>query len=99
MTLRQEVVATLSNDIAQLPDHVRVKVEDRIKKAAKKNAALDVDQYNALTGMMEFFDLRELQDTMTAKATWDFFEPRFLKQRNAQQQIRATSGIAKQYSP
>lgn len=77
LTLRQEVVATLSNDIAQLPEHVRMKVEDRIKKAAKKNAALDVDLFNTLSGMMEYFDLRDLQDTITAKATWVLFESMF----------------------
>ncbi len=77
LALRQEVVEALSKDIARLPEHIRVKVEDRIKMTAKKNPALDVDQFKMLSGMMEFFDLRELQDTMTAKATWSLFEPRF----------------------
>ena len=77
LALRKIVVVTLSNDIAQLPEHVRVKVEDRVKRAAQKNAALDVDLYNTLAGMMEFFDLRELQEAMTAKAAWTLFEPRF----------------------
>lgn len=77
LALRQEVAAALNNDIARLPEHVQVKVGDRIKRAAKKNAALDVDQMSTMAGMMEYFDLRELQDTMTAKEIWSLFEPRF----------------------
>jgi hypothetical protein len=30
-----------------------------------------------LAGMLEFFDLRELQDTITSRALWPHFEPRF----------------------
>ena len=77
LSLRKMVVDALSNNINMLPDHVKVKVDERIKKAAKKNAALDLDDYSTLTGMMEYFDLRELQETITAKGTWVVFEPSF----------------------
>lgn len=77
LALRKTVVDTLNSDIAQLPEHVRVKVEERIKRAAQKNAALDSDFYSTFAGMLEFFDLRELQDAITAKATWALFESRF----------------------
>ena len=33
--------------------------------------------YESLPGMLEFFDLRELQDTITSKVLWPQFESRF----------------------
>lgn len=77
LALRQRVVAILRNDIAQLPQHIRLKAEERIKNAAKKNAALDTDQYQDLNGVLEFCDLRDLQEAITSKATWSLFEPKF----------------------
>jgi hypothetical protein len=59
------------------PPHVLQKVDERIARAVKKNAALDADRYETLAGKLEYFDLRELQDTMTGKAPWAYFEPRF----------------------
>jgi hypothetical protein len=35
---------------------------------------MDADRYAALTGMLEFFDLRELQGTILAKTLWPRFE-------------------------
>lgn len=40
----------------------------------KKNAAMDSERYATLAGKLEFFDLRELQDTITSKALWARFE-------------------------
>ena len=53
------------------------KVDERIARAIKKNAALDAELYLTLRGKLEYFDLRELQDTMTGKAQWHQFEQRF----------------------
>jgi hypothetical protein len=61
----------------QLPPHVVQRAEERIQRAAKKNAALDAERYQTLDGKLEFCDLRELQDTLTGKALWPSFEPRF----------------------
>jgi len=53
------------------------KLEERIQKAAKKNAAFEDDRYERLDGNLEFCDFRELQDAITSKASWKNFEPRF----------------------
>lgn len=75
--LRGMVEGALSADPGQLPPHVREKVEERIQRAAKKNAALDVEHYQTLAGKLEFCDFRDLQDAITSKAMWQRFEPRF----------------------
>ena len=53
------------------------KVDERIARASKKNAAMDADRYATLDGKLEYFDLRELQDTITNKSLWSLFEPAF----------------------
>ena len=69
--------AALDGDPAQLPPHVRQKIEERLQTAAKKNAALDSNRYETLAGKLEYADLRELQDAITNKALWRRFDGRF----------------------
>lgn len=76
--LRGEISKALDADPTQLPPHVLEKTKERIQNAAKKNAALDVDFYHTLSGKLEFCDLRELQDTIISKSSWDRFQPRFV---------------------
>jgi len=75
--LRKIVEPALINDPSNVPQHVIQKVEERITRAAKKNAALDLERYQTLSGKLEYFDLRELQDTIASKALWVQFEQRF----------------------
>ena len=77
LKLREVVKAALADDASRVPPHVLQKVEERIARAVKKNAALDADRYKTLDGKLEYFDLRELQDTITGKEPWVRFEPRF----------------------
>jgi hypothetical protein len=75
--IRQLILKELEGDGSKLPQHVQQKVKERVQAAAVKDAALDVKHYHRLEGMLEYFDLRELQDTMTNKCLWPVFEPRF----------------------
>jgi hypothetical protein len=43
----------------------------------RKNPALSSDHYRSLTRQLQYFDLHELQDTITNKALWSEFESRF----------------------
>lgn len=38
---------------------------------------MDQEHYSKVAGMLEFFDLRELQDTIVGKALWPRFEATF----------------------
>jgi hypothetical protein len=75
--LRRIVGSRLSDEAAALPAHVSQKVSERIAKALRKNAALDADLYKTLPGQLEYFDLREVQDTIMAGSLWPKFEPLF----------------------
>ena len=77
LALRDQVVATLEDDPVRLPPHVLKNVADRIQAAAKKNANIEIDQYEQLRRRLEYCDLRELQDTILSKSLWHDFEKRF----------------------
>jgi hypothetical protein len=49
----------------------------RLSRASKKDASFDVERYEKLEGQLEYFDLRELQDTIVTKTLWPRFEPLF----------------------
>ena len=78
LALRHGIDETLDGDPAQLPQHVRQKIEERLQVAARKNATLDGERYQSLGGKLEYADLRELQDTITNKGLWHRFEDRFV---------------------
>lgn len=78
LSLRSCIVTTLSNDATCLPPHITQKLGEVIQRAAKKNAAIDVENFKGLSARLEFADLRELQEIITSKVTWDRFEVRFV---------------------
>ena len=82
LALRRCIDQTLDGDSAQLPEHVRQKIEGRLQMAVRKNAALDVERYQMLDGKLEYADLRELQDTITNKALWQRFEAYFVNKES-----------------
>lgn len=77
LALRARIAERLGDEPARLPPHVNQKAEERIQAAARKSAAVDIDQYKRMTRRLEFCDLRELQDTILSKAIWSEFEKCF----------------------
>ena len=75
--LRTLVREKIGDNPDQLPPHIVQKVNERISRALKKNASMDAERYATVTGMLEYFDLREVQDTIVAKMLWPHFEPIF----------------------
>ena len=75
--VRKIVETTVGSDLSQIPLHILQKVDERIARATKKNPSLDAELFQTLAGKLEYFDLRELQDTITGKTPWALFESRF----------------------
>ena len=77
LELRRLIDKTLGGDSTKLPSHVLQKIDERIRAAFKKNAALDASHHTTLEGKIEYADLRELQDTVTSKALTPLLQSRF----------------------
>jgi hypothetical protein len=79
--IRNFIAAQLDSDTALLPRHISNKLHAKISDAARKNPAAAADPI-ALHALLRYSDLRELQDTVTAKTLWDRFEPAFGTKEN-----------------
>ena len=77
--LRRLVDNQLGGDASLLPTNVVPKVNERIQQALRKNPMLSPDDFRTLERKLEYFDLRELQDTMGNRLLWPKFEPCFKK--------------------
>jgi hypothetical protein len=76
LALRTLIDEALDGDISRIPSQVREKVQPRVAAAITKGTS-PAEQDQSLPGQLEFFDLRELQDTITNKALWPLFEDLF----------------------
>jgi hypothetical protein len=77
LALRELVADVLSDDSSRLPGHVQQRVGERLTAAARRNAAFDSDRYGTLRGKLEYFDLREIEDSIASKSLWPEFESCF----------------------
>ncbi len=77
LALRTAIVEALQNDPAQLPSHIRIKIEERLQPALRRNLSLNDNDYNTLKGKLEFADLRELEGIFVSKSIWPKFESYF----------------------
>jgi hypothetical protein len=81
LRLRGLILQNLGDDQSQIPPHIVLKAKERIATALKKNASMDSERYSALTGMLEFFDLREVENMILArKGTMDTLRRHFQQQ-------------------
>lgn len=77
LKLRELILARLGRDADALPDHIAVKARERLEAAARKDPTRRMDGSASLVEQLPYFDLRDLQELLTAKTTWERFEPTF----------------------
>lgn len=77
LRLRRIIADALNNDPLKLPQQILQDLREFIQRVVKKNAALDLGNYKTLYAMLEFSDLRDLQNIIIGKNMWLVFEPRF----------------------
>ena len=78
LALRQLIDDRLNGESAQLPPHVAQKVRERIDTASRKLPAATRRASDGLSLHLQYFDLRELQDTIAAKPLWPMFADSFV---------------------
>ncbi len=77
LTLRDVIEKGLTESGQIIPSHIEMEVNERILRAARKNAAFDMDHYETMKGKLEYCDLRELQDIILNKGLWNTFSEIF----------------------
>ena len=78
LALRRLVCDRLHGDSQEVPSHVIQKVRERIDAASRKQPGLAQRPSEDLAAQLQYFDLRELQDTIMAKALWARFADLFV---------------------
>jgi len=82
LRLRNIILEALGNNASLLPSQVALKVRDRAIAAARKHPGASSRDPNTLAGQLEYFDLREIQEVITAKLLWPQFEATFGTKEN-----------------
>lgn len=77
IAIRHAIDDALDGDPGKLPPHVRQRVDERIQTALRRSPSLDPSDFGELARQLEYFDLRELQETITSKASWSLFAGHF----------------------
>ena len=77
LSLRDLVASVLDGDSKLVPSNVLGSVRQRIGREVQRNPSLDLGREWTLDERLEYFDLRDLEQTITSKLTWRMFMPTF----------------------
>jgi len=83
MALRSLIADVLHNEAENdaydefIPEHMKEKVEGRIKNWLSKNPGEEEEQFKDIRRKLDFFDLQEYKDIIISKLNWNYFESRF----------------------
>ena len=77
LALRKVIVEAVNNNSDELPEHLYAGAKERIQKALRKNSAMNAEEYETAVGVLQFFDLRGLEDTICSKSLYNRFSDRF----------------------
>jgi len=77
VALRDSIARTLDGNHSLLPQHIAVKVNERLRTSGRRSARMDIEHSADLTMRLEFCDLRELQGIIASDSLWQQFSRRF----------------------
>jgi hypothetical protein len=77
LRLRGLILTRIGDDASALPPHVVQKATERLKAARRRNPGAATKAGGTPAQLLEYFDIRELEDTFCAKTLWPEFEPVF----------------------
>jgi hypothetical protein len=72
--LRSLIARKLEHRLDLVPSDIRLKARERFESDLRKRPFLDASFQSTLDGQLEYFDLRELQQTIVNKDNWPRFE-------------------------
>jgi len=94
LVMRKLINEKLENDKSLVPEHLKQSANEKISRKAKKDPAFDVESYSTtLNGLLEFFDLRQIQDMILSKSLWSRFEDVFQNKETLSQRFDKLSEL------
>ena len=78
LRLRTLIAIRTSNRWSNIPDHIRLKADDRIKLAMRENPGMDQSRLASVAGRLAYSDLRELEQIIVSKGLWPSFADVFV---------------------
>jgi len=93
LALRGLVDQRLGQDASQLPGHLVPQMRERMQSYVRKHPGADQEYYRSLAGLLEFSDLRELEQIITSKAHWDQFSSIFPSKGDIAQRFNQLAGL------
>jgi len=92
--LRELIVGKLENNPKLLPSDIRIAAEENIQRAERNNPAMNDDgRYNTLSGILEFCDLRGLQQTIMNKNLSGKFQEILTNKETLQTRFRQLANL------
>ena len=77
LALRELILSRLEDDPGRLPPHMAQKARERMEATARNEPGSRRSATNDLDAYLEYLDLRDLQEVLTAKPTWPEFASTF----------------------
>lgn len=73
LRLRTLIASAANDDWTNIPDHIRVKADDRITAAIRENPGIDRAPFETVGGRLAYCDLRGLEQIIVSKSLWPAF--------------------------
>ncbi|MDC0886231.1 hypothetical protein OAS19_00355, partial [Altererythrobacter sp.] len=87
LRLRRLIARRLTEENLAIPDHIDAKVRDRLDRDRRKGLLEDAEGDDELAQVMQYFDLRELEQLMVAKTSWPAFADVFSSREQLSQRF------------
>lgn len=71
--LRRVIASTTNDDWSIVPDHIRVKADDRINGVIRENPGVVRTPFESVVGRLAYCDLREMEQIIVSKSLWPTF--------------------------
>lgn len=88
LSLRKLIDSTCRGDFSVVPTNILGNVKNRIKSSMNANPSLDRGRDWTLRETLDFFDLRELEMTITSKPSWPLFQSLFRSKKDVTDRFR-----------
>ena len=93
LQLRALIARKTNGEWSAIPDHVRVKADERINSAIRDYPGVNRTIFETVTGRLGYADLRELENIIVSKALWPSFQELFATKESVSNRFNQLAGL------